>query len=296
VLAQVFGGAQQTAHLGVGAGLHLVHIGLGDAVLFGFDQTSVHPFVDGEPLVVTTAHHGAQGLFGNQVGQDDVGCRVFGFLGAHRGQARCVGGVSLATASEVSAGGSFDFFKHHRLQVELVGAGVVGQILFGGGAGLHAHGGTFELLGAGDLAFGHHEALAVIVVGTDEVQAQGAVAVQGVGGVAGQHVDFARLQGGEALLCGQGHVFDFGRIAQHGSSHGTAMVHIQTRPVAAGVSSRETGQTGVDTADDLAALLDLVQSFARHGGCGRQQACRGQHGADQGLCHFLHGLNPLVKW
>ena len=111
--------------------------------------------------------------------------RGFGFFVAHRSQARCVRGVGDAAAGEVSAGGGFNFFKHHRLDVEIVGAREVGQVFLCGGAGLHAHCLTFELLGALDLALdGDHEALAVVVSDRGLVQAERSVARQGECGVA----------------------------------------------------------------------------------------------------------------
>jgi len=59
------------------------------------------------------------------------------------------------------------------------------------------------------------KAAAKMQYGSDDLSGK-TIAVQGVGGVAGQHIDLARLQSGETLLSGQGHVFDFGGIAQHG--------------------------------------------------------------------------------
>ena len=84
-------------------GLHLVDVGLRDAVLLGLDQREDHPLGDGEELVVAAAHGRAERLLGDQLGQDHVVFGVARFLVAHRRQARGVGGVGLAAAGEVGA-------------------------------------------------------------------------------------------------------------------------------------------------------------------------------------------------
>ena len=71
---------------------------------------------------------------------------------------------SLCNALMLSTFHSFELFKHHGLDGQTSGLGVVGQILFGGSAGLHADGLAFELLRALDLVFdGHHETLTVVI-------------------------------------------------------------------------------------------------------------------------------------
>ena len=80
---------------------------------------------------------------------------------------------------------------------------------------------------------------------------------------------------------------NFAQIAQR---HGAAVVNIQARPVATGIGSRKTCQTGIDTANDLSALLDLVKGFASHGRCAGQQTCGSQDGTDHCLCMFFHAF------
>ena len=53
------------------------------ARILSLEQTVDGPLDDGEPLVITTADHGAQGLLGDQLGQDQVVSRVLGFLVAY---------------------------------------------------------------------------------------------------------------------------------------------------------------------------------------------------------------------
>src|SRR3546814_10580049 len=75
----------------------------------------------------------------------------------------------------------------HRLVVHVVEPEEVRQVQLGGGAGLDADRGAAEFLGAGDAEFlRHHEALTVVVVHTDEGEAEVCVARQGPGGVAGE--------------------------------------------------------------------------------------------------------------
>ena len=224
--------------------------------------------------------------------------RVLGFFVTHRSQARCVRGVGHAAACEVGAGGGLDLFKHHRLDAQVVGARKVRQVFLGGGAGLHANGLALELLGALDLALDwNHETLAVIVGDHGLVQTQRAVAGQREGGVAREHVDLARLQGGETLLRIERHVLDLAGIAQNSGSNGLAHVHIQTRPIAAGICGRKPGQARVDAADHLATLLDSVQGFAGMGGGqnGQRQAGGGQGFPALFGSQLEHGDSPVKR-
>ena len=215
--------------------------------------------------------------------------RNLGFLVAHRGQTRGVGGVGLAATREIGAGGGFDLLEHDRLDAQVVGARVVGQVLLGGGTRLHADGSALELLGALDLALDrHHEALAVVVGDAGEVQAERGIARQRPGGVARQHVDLARLQRGEALLRVQRHELDLGAVTQHGGGNGAADVDVQTGPVALAVGCRETGQTRVDAANQLAARLDRIQVLAGVRRKGRQRTNGEQTGDGQLVSKFEH--------
>ena len=102
---------------------------------------------------------------------------VFGNLVAGRCQTGGIGGVGNATASKVGIFNGFLLLEHHRLDVQVIGLGVVGQIFLGGGAGLHAHGLAFELLSAFHLGLDrHHETLAIIVGHGSGIQAQGGIA------------------------------------------------------------------------------------------------------------------------
>ncbi|MNE28118.1 hypothetical protein D3C80_1215480 [compost metagenome] len=244
-----------------------------------------HPAHDGQPLVVAAAHQRAQRLLGDQVRQDGVLLGVLGFLGAYRGQARGVGGIGLAAAREIGGIGGIELVEHHGLQVELVDAREIGEVLLGRGARLHADRRALELLGALHLGLGrHHEALAVIEHDGRESQAHGSVARQRHRRIARQHVHFAGLQGREALLRRQRHPFDFLRIAQQRGRDGLAHVHVQACPLALAVGRGEARHAAADAHGDLVALLDRVQRLAR---MGRSQP--GQSQGQQGKTANFHG-------
>jgi hypothetical protein len=263
-LAGVLGRADDAHHDRVLAFLgHLLDVRLRDPELLGFDQAEDDPLGDREPLVVAAAHHRPERLLGDQFGQDHVLLRILGFLVAHRGQSRGIGGVSDTTPGEVGTGRRLHFLEDHGLDVQVVGARIVGQVLLGRRAGLHADGGALQLLGALDLGLDrHHEALPVVVGDAGEAQAQRCVAGQRPGRVAGEDVDLAGLQRGEALLRRQRHPLDLVGVAQHGRRNRAAGVDVEAGPVALAVRRRETGQAGVHAADHRPARLDRVERLA----------------------------------
>ena len=249
----------------------MLDVGPGDAELFGLLQGKHGPLHDGEPFVVTPAHQRAEGLFRDQVRQDQVVVGAGRFLVADAGQARGIRRVGLATAAEQRLEGGLEAVEHHRLDVELVGAREVGQVLLVGGAGLHAHLGVLELLGLRDLVLlVDQKALAVEEGDGGEVEAQRGIAAQRPRGVARQQVHLAGFQGGEALLGVERHVAHLVGIAQGGSSHGPADVHVQSLPLALGIGCRKAGHPGADPTQDLTALLEGAQGLARAGEPGPQ--------------------------
>ncbi len=70
--------------------------------------------------------------------------------------------------------------------------------MFGGGAGEDADGGAVQFLGIFNPEFvGNEKALAVVVIDLSKVESEIGVTGKGLGGVAGQDVNLAGLQGGE---------------------------------------------------------------------------------------------------
>ena len=150
--------------------------------------------------------------------------------------------------------------------IHLVGAEVVGEVEFGGGAGLHADGGAGQLLGAGDAQLlCDQESLTVVIVDAREVEAVRGVARQRPGGVAGEQVDFAGLQRGQSRLRAQRHVLDLLVVTQHRGGDRPADIHVDAAPDPLVVRSAEAVEAGVYATDELAARLDAIERRAGTG-------------------------------
>ena len=180
--------------------------------------------------------------------------------GARRGQARGVGRVDVAAAGEEGGTDLVDLLDDHRLERHLVGAEVIGEVELGGRAGSHADRGAAQLLGALHAELlRHQEALAVVVVDAGEIEAERGVARQRPGRVADQHVDLARLHGGEALLGGERRVLHLVRVAEDRRGDGAADVDREAFPFALAVRHHVAGRPGAGAADQRAARLDGIE-------------------------------------
>ena len=187
------------------------------------------------------------------------------------GEAGGVGGVGVAAAGVVGLQRLVGGREGDGLELHLVGAEIVGEVQLGGGALLHADRGVAELERRIHLQrLAHHEALAVVVVDAGEVQAERGVARRGPGGVAGQHVDLARLQRGEAVLRGQRHELDLGRIVEDRRRQRLAEIDVEAGPAALRVRQAEAGERAVRAAVERAPLLDRVERLGRRGRCGER--------------------------
>ena len=299
-LAHARRGAEDALDVGVGGGLgHLFDVGLRDAVLLGLEQREHGPLDDVGPLLVALRHGWSQRLLGDDLGQDDVVVGVLGVVLADRGQARRVGGQRVAAAGEEGGVHLGDVLDDDRLVLHVVGTEVVGEVELGRGAGLHADAGAGQLLGARHVELlRHHEALAVVVGGGREVEAELGVAGQRPGGVARQQVDLARLQGREALLGVERHELHLVAVAEQGGSNGAADVDVEADPLAGRVGDREAAEAGVDAADQLAARFDGVDPGSGEGGCARGgeqcagQACELEFGGHERMTPLLNGMWP----
>ena len=214
------------------------------AHLLGLEHREHRPLHHVEPAVVAVAHRRPERLLGDDLGQDHVLLGLRRARGARRDQAGVVGGVDVAAAGEVGVQHLVQLLDHHRLEGHLVRAEVVGEVELGGGARLHADRGAVQLLGALHVeAAVHHEALAVVVVHADEVEAEAGVARDGPGGVARQDVHFARLQRGEALLRGERRVAHLVGVAEHRGGDRAAQVDVdaaRTTPFESGAEKPAT--------------------------------------------------------
>ena len=103
-----------------------------------------------------------------------------------------------------------------------------------------------------------------------EVKAQRGIAAQGPRGVARQQVHLVGFQRGETLLGVERHVAHLVGVAQGAGGHGPADVHVQPLPLPLGIGRGKAGHAGADPTQDLAALLEGAQGFARAGESGPQ--------------------------
>ena len=140
-------------------------------------------------------------------------------------------------------------------------AEVVREVQLGGGAGLHADGGAVQFLGALDAErLPDHEALAVVEPCADEDAAQRRVTARRPGRVAGQDVDFARLQQREAVLGIAGDELRLVGIAQDGSGQRFAVIDVDAGPTPL-LSGAEKPARPVLTAQRNAPLDLMLSRF-----------------------------------
>ena len=229
------------------------------------------------------AHGRPKRLFRDDLGQDHIVLRV-AETGAAGRQTRSVSSIGVAGAGFELAQGLGVIGDVDGRIADLAGLEEVRQVQFGRGARLDADGCTIQLLGRGNAQILlHHEALAVIVVHGDEIELEVGIARIGPGGVAGQQIDFARLQRRKAGLAGQGNELHLGRIAQDRSGDGAAQIDIKAGPVARRVRGAKTRQAGVRAAQQLATGLHIFQRAGRSHA--RNQRCGGDGAEEYGFFH-----------
>src|SRR5947208_7326113 len=256
------------------------------AELLGLEHGEQRPLHHVEPAVVAVPHGRSQRLLRDDLGQDYVLVGLRRARGAQRDEARVVGGERVAAPREVGARHFLQLLDHHRLELHVVGAEVVGEVELGRRPGLQADGGAVQLPRALDVRlFGHHEALAVVVVDADEVEPEAGVPRQGPGGVARKEVHLARLQRGEALLRGERRIAHLGRIAEYGRGDRAAQVDVDAAPHAPGVGLREPGNARAYAALQVALRANGVE----RGLCGSARCDKKQQ------YEFLHRASPSSR-
>src|SRR4051795_1510049 len=264
----------------------LVDVFRGHAELFGGDHGKQRPFHNVEPLVVAVAHHRTERLLRDDFREHHVIAGI-GKLQAVGVQARLVGGEDVAAPGLVGLDRFVVGAERDHLVLHVVGLEVVGEILLGGGAGLDADRRAVKLERRVHLErLLHHETLPVIISHAGEVGAERGIARDGPGGVARQHVDFAGLQRREAVLGGERHVFDLGRIVEDRPGDRAADVDVKPGPVALVVRRGEAGQALTDTAGQHAPVLDGLERL-RLGGLGSQA---GGESESESQGYAFHGL------
>src|SRR4029077_7146760 len=105
----------------------------------------------------------------------------------------------------------------------------------------------------------HDETLAVIKIDRPLPQAERGAAQKSLRGIAIEHVDLARLQGGETVLRRQRDVPHLGGVAEHTQRQCAAIVDVEPSVIALRVRRGEAGKTCADAAYEHAALLYCVE-------------------------------------
>ena len=207
---------------------------------------------------------------------------------------RHVGREDVAASGFIGLDGFVGGAERDHLILHVVALEVVGEVLLGRGAGLHADRGAVQFQRRIHLQrLLHHEALAVIIGDAGEVGAERGVARQRPGGVARQHVDFAGLQRREAVLGRQRHELDLGRIVEDGRRDRAADIDVEPGPVALVVGRREARQALADAAGQHAPVLDRLEGL-RRGGLGRETGGKSK-GKNQRYAFHGQGLSRVVR-
>ena len=260
--------AQDAAGFGVLGRGEGVDVGAGDAGLLGGDGGEDGPADDVEPDGVVGADEGAEGLHGDVVGEEGVG----GFVAAGGHAEGGEGGGVLRPGVAAACGEGADelgrTLDDDGLEAAAVEAEVFLEVDLVGGARGGADGGAVHFGGFGDAEGGVGEdAHAAEVVHGGEAEAEDGLAAHGPGGALEEDVDFAGLQGGEAVHRGECAELDAGGIAEDGGGNGAAEVRIEAAEDALGVGHGVGGAVAADATDEVAAGLDGgEEAFGAGGG------------------------------
>ena len=255
------------------------------------DQGVNGPAHDVRPLVVAMTDDGTERFLGNDFRKDHVVARLVEG-GASGGQTGSVRRIGVATVGEVVLARFLVGLDRHRLVADLVGAEEVGQVQLGGRAGLDAHRGAVQFLGALDaLGLADDEALAVIVGGVDEVQLDVDVADEGPRGVTEDDVAFLGVQQRETGLAGGGDELDLFPVAENRGRNRTAHVGVEALPAAGFVGVRKPRQAGIDDAVEDSTGLDVIQR-AGFRGRGPKSQRRRRDGGKRNSCFFHKNWLP----
>ena len=232
------------------------------------------------------ANHRSERLLRNDFGQYDVFGRV-GELEALGVQLRDVGGEDIAAAGFIGLDGFVRGSERNHLVLHIVALEVVGEILLGRGPGLYADRRAVQFQRRIHLQrLLHQKALAVIIGDAGEIGAERSIARQRPGGVAGEHVDLAGLQRGEAVLGRKRHEFDLACVVEDGGGNRPADIDVEPGPVTLVVGGREPRQALAYAAGELASVLDRLEGL-RRGGLGRETGGQSEGNNQR---YAFHGL------
>src|SRR5690606_21987631 len=103
-----------------------------------------------------------------------------------------------------------------------------------------------------------------------------------------KNIDFAGLQGREAVLGGERRVRYLGRIAEYGGSHGLAEVDVETGPVAGRILCAEAREVRTGHAALHEALgLNVSERVGLCRRCANPQYGRSDERRHDFFCHFF---------
>ena len=213
--------------------------------------------------------------------------RRIGQPGAARRQSGAIAGDRLAAAAAVGAEGLIGGLKAQRGIGHLQRPQAVGQHALAAGAAEHADGAARQAVQIADArSQRHQQATAIEKHHRSEAEGipAGGITAQGHGGVAREQVHLATGQGGEAVGGGEGTQLQLARIAEHGSRHRPADVHIKAAIAAIRPDHAEAGQLAVAATDQGAAAADrrhVNAGHARTAFTGASSQHQGQQGWQQ---------------
>ncbi len=202
---------------------------------------------------------GAERLLADDVRQQhEVGWPWSPWVKRNAGQRRGVRGIGVAAAGQEGRLDLLQVLDLDRRELHVVGAEVVGDRQFGAGAGLHADRGAVQSpwpTSRRRTSSPGSRCRRRNYVGANRKPEAG-LAAERPGGLADQHVHFARLQRGEAVLRGQR------RRTSPCSRRRSTAAAMARQPSASmplhhalAVGQREPGDVGRHAADQLAARL-----------------------------------------
>ena len=249
-----------------------------------------------EELVVTLAHHRAERLLADDLGQQRQVRGLVALREAEAGQRRAIRRIGVAAAGQERVLDLVDVLDLDRRKLDVVHPEIVVDRKLGAGPRLHAHRGAVQLLHRLHVRRRlHQEAGAVVVVHVGELEAEAAFAAQRPGRLADQHVDLARLQRGEPVDRGRRREAHLVAVPQDRGGHRTAIVGVDALDHALAVRQREPGNARRHAAYELPACLDRVDRGRTRALCMRAR----NTGADSKRecardLQSIHSVSPII--
>jgi len=222
------------------------------------------------------ANNRSKRFFGDDFREDDVIVRIGGY-GSNARQLRGVRRQHVTTTGKegfVELNGLLD---NDRFHLQIVGAKIIGHVLFRRRSRQGAHTCPLQFFRAFDpQLFRNEKTLPVIIIGLNKIQPQVRVTGQRPSGIPAQDVHLFRLDRGKPGLRSQGHKLDLFRIPKNGGRNRPRGFHIQPSPDTLFIGHAETKESTVDPYREDPPGLYRLQSFAGSQHSWSQQQNHGQ--------------------